>query len=620
MPNDSFVTEIVDEHEVLPFRLVLIVGSEEKGEAVPISRLCKSPKDIWKCIYAFQELKPLKLQLHTNQNEEVLFLWNKVYEGKRETKEWIYTVNAKQPSVLIYEHGKTDFLYPWRCGLYHFEVQVNEEVYYGAFQITPKNFFDDQLVLIQDTVQSVVKGLILDRGYYKKTFRSLMDAEDHSYMQTIRWLTKQAEDIKKVFMLMEREYRETLTKRYELKPYPGKQDRKTIHKNMRTPQTKFYNKRVIEDRNNNQNQYMKWKLKEFVSHLLLLAQFLETDIEKLRELERMTRNEKQAIQQILKSIEKNGSVTERDKQKYRNSSILKDTDIKKYGVKIQEYKVLQLVLHDLQIFFMQTMESPFWKDISANWQQKPVVLYPPYQWLLRLFHETKDKMKIQMNEPSFLFVYKPTFLLYEYYAYFTVIGLLEEIGFTSEISVKDQIQSYFYLDGLQDGTAVVLQCGEKQLRVVFNELIETNPAVSLSKGCHFYNGEDTKKPDIRIDYYRLADNKSIYQSSIIIEVKYSPMYNIYQPIGNTKATEQMYKYWSIKYVEEQEGKIQYKRRAVHEVVCVYPGSSVHAKKIEAGCGVFIQLYPNKSKQGQIVLVGKKELLKIFNQWLFQEKE
>ncbi len=47
----------------------------------------------------------------------------------------------KNKKVLIYEHGKTEFFYPWRCGLYHFEVNIEDRTYYGAFQVVPKKFF-----------------------------------------------------------------------------------------------------------------------------------------------------------------------------------------------------------------------------------------------------------------------------------------------------------------------------------------------------------------------------------------------------------------------------------------------------------------------------------------------
>ena len=40
-----------------------------------------------------------------------------------------------------------------------------------------------------------------------------------------------------------------------------------------------------------------------------------------------------------------------------------------------------------------------------------------------------------------------------------------------------------------------------KVHVAFNDLIETHPLIALSKGSNFYNGEDTKKPDIRLDCY-----------------------------------------------------------------------------------------------------------------------
>ena len=58
--------------------------------------------------------------------------------------------------------------YPWRCGLYHFEVNIEDRTYYGAFQVVPKNFFDDQFEMIQNYVKSILNELILDRGYYKR--------------------------------------------------------------------------------------------------------------------------------------------------------------------------------------------------------------------------------------------------------------------------------------------------------------------------------------------------------------------------------------------------------------------------------------------------------------------
>ena len=40
---------------------------------------------------------------------------------------------------------------------------------------------------------------------------------------------------------------------------------------------------------------------------------------------------------------------------------------------------------------------------------------------------------------------------------FIVISILEQIGFEARNSIREQIQEHFYVDGLQDGTTVVLE-------------------------------------------------------------------------------------------------------------------------------------------------------------------
>ncbi|PGZ97419.1 hypothetical protein COE51_14060 [Bacillus pseudomycoides] len=611
MLNESaYETEIMETEERLPFVLKIIVGAEEKGEHIVLNKLCASPISISSCIYKIQELKPLRLHIQSQKSIKVTFIWNKVYEGQKQHMEWKYELHERQRTVLLYEHGKTDYLYPWRCGIYHFEVQVGEEQFYGAFQIVPKNFFDDQLELIQQYVKSVLGGIILDRGYYKKTFVTFTDIEDYSYMRMLRTLPQKMKKVKQLYF--EVQQKTNFEQEYIWEMRERKPTRKSIITREKKPYAKWYNRCFREQKHCKENGYVKYKTKQFYNKLLEIDSFLRETIQKLEGAQQTRREEKKAVHTILQTIERNGSVTERDKQKYRNIHLLKDTDLRKMAMKIQEYKVLYTILQSTLTYFSYLLYAPFWRGVREEVTLTTHSLPPVYHQLL---HQLEFSPHCNELEPSFLFVYKPTFLIYEYYAYFTVIAVLQEIGFIDYLSIAEQIQSYFYLDGLQDGTTIVLDNKDLQLHVAFNDLIETHPLIALSKNSHFYNGEDTKKPDIRIDCYKRGETTYEYQSSIIIEVKYSPMYNIFQPVGNTKATEQMYKYWSIKYVEEQNGKRLFHRRSIYEVICVYPGSNMHAKKIEAGCGVFLQLYPYKTKKGEERLAGKKELLNIFQHWL-----
>ncbi|KEK24058.1 hypothetical protein [Bacillus gaemokensis] len=611
MQNEEWnETEIVDTSEKLPFVLKLSVGTEGKGDFIFLNRLCTSAVAMTQCVYKVQELKPLRLYLHYQKPIHITFTWNKVYEGQKNVKESQYELHEKHQRVLVYEHGKTDFFYPWRCGLYHFEVRVEEDIYYGAFQIVPKNFVDEQFEMIQDYVKSILNELIIDRGYYKKTFSALSDIEDSSHLMLLRMLPQKMKKIKQIYKKVEANTK--YINRYSWEKKERKPTRKSMIISERKPYAKYYNRRFIEQKNSLENAFLKFKTKQFYQYLLEAQSFLQGTIEILEGTKYTKKEEYQAVKTIMQTIERNGSVTDKEKQKYRNIHLLKEADLRKNSVKIQEYKILYRIVQQSAQYFRELLHSPFWREVS---EKTNITLHALPVTHRQLLYHLELLPHYNQQSPAFLFVYKPTFLVYEYYAFFTVISILQRLGFVDSIPLREQIQKYFYLDGLQDGTTVVLQREDFQIHVAFNDLIETHPLIALSKGSHFYNGEDTKKPDIRLDCFMKQGENYEYKSSIIIEVKYSPMYNIFQPVGNTKATEQMYKYWSIKYVEEQDGKRIFHRRAIHEVICVYPGSHMHGKKIEAGCGVFLQLYPYKTKQGEEKLAGKQGFVQIFEKWL-----
>ncbi|MED0964217.1 hypothetical protein [Bacillus paramycoides] len=612
--EERYETAIVDTKETLPFVLKLIIGTEGKGDFILLNRLCTSTTALVQCIYKVQELKPLRLHFHYQNPMDITFIWNKVYEGQKNIKESQYDLNEKKQRVLLYEHGKTEFFYPWRCGLYHFEVRIEDKTYYGAFQVVPKNFFDDQFGMIQNYVKTILNELILDRGYYKKTFSALSDIEDSSYLVLLRKLPQKMKKIKQIFTKVESNAK--FVHEYEWEMEERRTTRKSAIMAERKIYTKYYNRKFIEQKNSKENAFLKFKTMLFYNYLLEAEIFLRKTIEILEGAKKKKLDEFQSVKTIMKTIERNGSVTDREKQKYKNIHLLKEADLRKSSVKIQEYKILAHIVHESVQYFQNLLYSSFWREVSETANINSHSLSIPHQ---QLIHHLELVPQHTGQSPSLLFVYKPTFLVYEYYAFFIVISILEQIGFEYKNPIREQIQEHFYLDGLQDGTTVVLHQDEIKVHVAFNDLIETHPLIALSKGSNFYNGEDTKKPDIRLDCYVKEEEKYVYKSSIIVEVKYSPMYNIFQPVGNTKAAEQMYKYWSIKYVEEQNGKQIFQRSAIYEVICVYPGSHMHSKKIESGCGVFLQLYPYKTKQGEEKLAGKHGMIQIFEKWLKSNK-
>ena len=355
--EERYETAIVDTKETLPFVLKLIIGTEGKGDFILLNRLCTSTTALVQCIYKVQELKPLKLHFHYQNPMDITFIWNKVYEGQKNIKESQYELNEKKQRVLVYEHGKTEFFYPWRCGLYHFEVRIEDKTYYGAFQVVPKNFFDDQFEMIQDYVKSILNELILDRGYYKKTFSALSDIEDSSYLVLLRKLPQKMKRIKQIFKKVESNAE--FVHEYEWETKARKTTRKTAIMTERKLYAKYYNRKFKEQKNSIENAFLKFKTMQFYYYLLEAEIFVRKTIEILEGEKKKKSDEFQAVKTIMKTIERNGSVTDREKQKYRNLHLLKEADLRKSSVKIQEYKILAHIVYESVQYFRNLLYSPF---------------------------------------------------------------------------------------------------------------------------------------------------------------------------------------------------------------------------------------------------------------------
>ncbi|MDF2947081.1 MAG: hypothetical protein K0S51_1760 [Bacillales bacterium] len=221
---------------------------------------------------------------------------------------------------------------------------------------------------------------------------------------------------------------------------------------------------------------------------------------------------------------------------------------------------------------------------------------------------SKKAEKIKSNYYRTLSPYKETYLMYEYYCYFLILNILLELKFNFDKGNNDTIDSIIKLNVLPEPTHITVVKGELILKLVFNDIIEHFKFGDEIKTEGLISLEEKRKPDIRLDMYTRKNNLLQYHQSIIIEVKYSPIYNIYQNNSITKAMDQLKKYWTLKYLKYRRGyDNQFIRNPIKEVICLYPGSKSHNNIIETPMALFIQTFPIRTKQNKTVHVGKKEL-------------
>ena len=86
-------------------------------------------------------------------------------------------------------------------------------------------------------------------------------------------------------------------------------------------------------------------------------------------------------------------------------------------MKIQEYKILAHIVRENVQYFQMLMHSSFWREVTETSNMNLHDLPIPHQQLL---HHLEVLPQYTDQSPSLLFVYKPTFLVYEYYAFLSL--------------------------------------------------------------------------------------------------------------------------------------------------------------------------------------------------------
>jgi len=609
-------TTIIDSNVILPFQVSILIGTKGKEEKISLNQLVLSSKEAHRCVYTIQELKRFIFDIRGDFTGKVKFLWNNLYHFQQEDiADTIYTLSNKNPNILIYEHGKTENAYPWRCGYYQFCIIYDEQHFYGMIKIEPKNLSYDQLEWIQESLNQQINGIMNDPLYFKKSTSKFTQNGSVYFWPIIRFLELHQTQLITALQLFKVKHKQKIDKSYVLSKKQKRIDFKTIQWSIMNESIKNSKNIVIQPQltiSNYENElvYMKQKIYQFLLTLKTYISFVQYEFQKEAEKLKQFENQINDLDRIISNVSKNGCITEREKAKYRQTKALKQIELENLSVGLNEKRRIIDSLNKIHdSYYREYFEGIFSKIKDKSSCTFPTNTTKSFSYLVHLITLFEKKIKEYGKKVMLIPVYKPTFLLYEYFIYFSLCQLLKKLQFkTEEESLAEQVLQFIKDDELMDGAKVEFVNKHFKLRLIYNEIIEGSPQVALLKGSHFFSGDESKKPDVRLDLYKRKTGE--FCCAILFEVKYSPMFNIYQPVGNTKAMEQMYKYWGLKYVERIDGKLRYHRKPIQEVICLYPGSSIHRKIIEAGCGTYIQYFPKKNNQQLYEIIGEKEILTI----------
>jgi len=605
--------QVVESGRHLPLTLYLHVGHA----IIPIERLAESPENVRSCLYDVMEYKDVKLTFKCETAEAARFYWIHTRDADEEADNEGYVLSGVTGEHVLYQY-RDGATYPWRCGLYHFELHYQGKTYFGAVAIKPKNVSDRQMAQIHQVINQELRGLVLDYYHFKRTIGHFNQDGTERHRRFIRWYRENEAKLLRAIRDIETRCMLQIEKAYKLEDVPRHMDNRSLrlqhsYRGVIYQGTKFYNRHWQTNWDNDENRLAKYVISQ-IAHELMQS------LRSLKVLEREAGEINDSYSNVPQFPEKIERHTIRIQTSEDENQGWDDPALDSSGYRRWQALPFAAIPSDQTeatkhlLKLSARLNTPFWNRVE-NRRPKTFRLgtgTPSYRLLYELWKEAASQTRETDDTLSDMPAYKPTSVLYEYYVLFGVLRALRELDFLPDReAITIQLQKSFFRDGLKEGTKVSFVNGDCKIVVTYDETLAPNSQSALQNRTHFY-GHLRRKPDIRIDLYK----NSTYVSTFIIEVKYRPFYNIHSDFVWTKTMEQMNEYRLISYVQKNsDGQKEYNLRAVYQVVCAYPGDDDQPIVTHADCGTFLQYYPNENTDDPNDIVGFPELREMIRKWI-----
>lgn len=623
--TDAVSTSIISNGESLPFGLKLkfFNAYSKQQKFTPIKKLVHAIPYLRDAVYTIEEYASFSIQLETETDCEVIVKWSNIQSSLDGDSFQTLVLTKEQPEQIIYRY-QPDNPFPWSVDYYHFEVHYLNRKYYGSFYVRPKNVDEDELEWMRELINERLHGLIVDYMRYKKSWNNIGSVKETSFWYLWEWYKTNETKLLSHLAMIESHSIKAISKAYKVQESPRKIDNHSIRwsntsKGLIHNQSKFLNRRILHINDSEENRNAKRFIMKIQLQLQKIHQMVQAITEELMTRQQMTLNEIALNEQHLKRVTNYSMSTDGIKRRYRNVVYHKKNELIKIKEQRQNYEQMDYQIRKNVNTLKTILSNDFWSSISSKPSQRIMLgNHPSYKILYKIHKEIECMVSNETTKPLQLPVFKKTEVLYEYFVYFSLIDLFISRGFAAaNEGVSQQLTTSFYQEGLEDMTTVELQLEDNLVCFVFNEELLTDENEALSRPGHFYTGQVKRKPDIRLDYYKLVDGERLFQSSVIVEVKYRPLRNIYISTSVTEVMEQMEQYLSIRRLnmvgDQLNERDPYNRHPIKFALCLYAGKNhLSGNFVRATCGTFIQYLPETNGE-----IKNRDIIEdeLFNYWI-----
>ncbi|MCD1257657.1 hypothetical protein B5M42_002235 [Paenibacillus athensensis] len=496
--------------------------------------------------------------------------------------------------------------FPWRLGVYFLEVHIGQDVYGSGILVCPIHLSPEQVQHMHHLLEQEIEGMIYDLIYTQtSTSQEHEILKAKSYYDYVLRLINEKELLNASLMQIERNPLSVIETSYKAGPYQEKQDQKSLRMKEVRGHAVEVNKKKRLTMDLPANRWMKHVLLTWKNVLLSVGAAIETDLTQSLAVMAKKEEEKRASE-IRKQQYYNARDISSEAQNSMNGRIHRlATEItiaqREVGVLSRWHETVQQMIGRL----IYILVSTDFKDIPRG-HHKPPLKERHYRTISEWVEEGRRVLHGRESTRHIVRVLKPTWKVYEQFAYFQVVEILKRMGFrASSQTALDQLRE------LRSGTQLVLENEEYIIHAWYDRVVDLRED-ALRAGDFFFSRQ-VIQPDIRLDLYQKG-NDPFLLSSVAMDAKHRKYKSLYNQSYTNEVSTQLSKYLNINYAGQNTTSRNRRSSVVHRVICLYSKDDDAEVFHDEQPLLYIQLFPN-IEDG--LITGQDELYRELAAW-FEE--
>lgn len=517
--------------------------------------------------------------------------------------------------------GNTDEEYPWRMGIYLIEFHINGNVFYTGIKVIPIHLKVEQVEKMHQFLNEQVHGIIYDFVYSNESLAENEEVElpQYWYYDYARRISEYYTDFMHAMTKITKYPKDQIITERKTSLQIGKSDGKSIRwevsnkgivKNRGSYQPVFHlNKRKRQELNTVPNQWLKNLLLIWVKDIGKVSRAIRKDADSLQ---RKISELKVTYASLLERKEKlshRRNVGEYTKRDIKSRLIMVQKDITKAK---KQYCILNGWIDLLSMFenkVVYFLEHSFLSLVERNYR-KPMLKSYYYYCIDQMYQTIKRVEHNKGNQTKLVPILKPTWQIYEYFCLFKIVDVFRKLGFQMVRGINDNIINYYFEDRIPEGSHFILEKEDIQVHIWYDHYHAHDSEEATSIGEQFYAPSPKKKPDIKVDYFKIEEDHLRHHRTIIFDSKFRKFKDIYSSSYSSTTSEQLNSYFMFFYLGKEHEK---EGTCVNKVICLYAGDDTDEVVINKHPLKYIKVFPSLEVEEEAV--GEMELTTILEEAL-----